>query len=152
MALAYIGKDGFAALMGVLSDPKATNRSTVATCIGGMRGIGTNAEQAVPLLVEALSGKDSRLATTAAMALGELHLDAAVAVPALTNCLSSSDPRMRSLAVTSLQFFGPEAGSAAPALAAMLGDPDYWVRLAATNALRAVSPGAVQGRGVGGVH
>jgi hypothetical protein len=139
-ALAYIGKEGFPPLMAALTNAGGSNRLVAVNCIGKVRGAGTNASPAVPVLIQLVTGPDYRMASLAVTALGELALEADIAVPALTNVVGTSDNRLRYRAVLALGDFGQRARPAVPTLAGALEDSDSLVRVAATNALRKIAP------------
>jgi HEAT repeat protein len=109
---------------------------------------GTNAEAAVPFLVNALNLPPEYLpsASIAAVALGEIHRQPEVCVPALIPLLDFPSASVRIQAVEALGKFQNAAAPALPHLVQSLDDLDASVRLAATNALNEIDPAAAEPR------
>ncbi len=143
ICLAVIGTDGLPPLLATVTNQAKPGR---------VRGLGTryiaylaaqiktNANPAVPVLVQCLEDRDPQVAQEAAIALGELAIEPGVTGPALTNALRNSDRLVRCLAAQSLGRFGRRAGAGVPALVNALNDAESVVREAATNALREIDP------------
>jgi hypothetical protein len=137
-ALAYLGKDALAPLLGVLTNAPSWDQINIAMAVAGMSYLGTNARPAVPILVQ--STTNSITAVEAARALGCFAMEPAISIPALTNCLQSSNWECRVWAVWSLGQFGGEARGAAPLLAQSLLDSRREVRQNAYAALKKTAP------------
>jgi hypothetical protein len=139
-ALSYSGKDGMLALV-----PYLTN-SVLATCarslaVAQMTGFmvpGTNDLSVVPLLVSLIKQHDPR-SSSAAKALGWMHVGGEIAVPALTELLQDTNVDVRGQAANALSYFGAEAKSAVPALLQATRDEDAWVAKAARRALAQIA-------------
>ena len=149
MILPYLGPDALALLVQLAQEPgfparqqaaRISGLTGVATAIGYMRYMGTNAEAAVPALIELSRNNNKDVAEAAARALGDLAMGAETAVPALANLLTNSNSQTRYAAANALQQFGSNAVSAVPALLPVLQDKELFVRDGATNALRAIIP------------
>jgi hypothetical protein len=160
-SLAYLGKDALVPLLAV-----ATNRNVhpyfrwhAVMLIGGMSYLSTNANSAIPPLIDCLQGPDAQLAAGAAETIGSLRLRSDLVVPALTRCLESTNIYLKQAAIESLGNFGQDARPAVPALLQVLRQPDvdlggYAVSLSAgvrkgytttlhsvaTNALHSIAP------------
>jgi hypothetical protein len=143
-ALAYLGAEGLPPLTALATNRQRSDRFKALAAI---RGMGTNARPALPVLIQCLNDEDYYVAKYTAVTLGYLQLEPALVVPALTNALRDSflrDPWLRPRArfIDSLAQFGPAATSAVPILLGVLEDPNETVRVAATNALRTIDPQA----------
>ena len=139
-ALAALGPEGLNPLLNAFANPFQPTRRLAAFYIGSMQYLGTNAAPAVPVLIALLSDQEEQIASRAATALGDLHVEPALAIPALTNALKDPRPFIRSSAALALARFGSQARPAIPALTDALSDPKLPVRSAATNALLSISP------------
>ena len=71
---------------------------------------------AVPMLVEALRGRDGEVRRQACEVLMRMGPDAREAVPELVRLLDDEDEELRRMAATALGRIGPDAGEAVPAL------------------------------------
>jgi HEAT repeat protein len=141
--LARIGEAALPHLLANLADTNAMTRRLTATLLGQVSTLKTNANSAVPLLVQCLQDKDHGLRYRAAETLGRLALHPELVVPALTNCLDESASRpLRVSAIRSLGQYGKQAIPAMPVVLSALADPDGLVRETATNALRQIVPAA----------
>ena len=104
------------------------------------------ARVAVPVLIEALVGKDPALSEKAApalrkqaaSALGQMGDKARDAIGALGNALGDVDPGVRQQAARALGNIGAPAHDAVPSLRKALSDPDESVRSEATAALKRI--------------
>ena len=95
--------------------------------------IGPDAKSAIPELIKALSGPDSRVRSEAARALGAIGPAAAAAIPELVRVSSRTPANSASLwSQTALVQIGK---AAVPALAEALRNPDQEVRLASIQTL-----------------
>ena len=77
---------------------------------------GTEAKDAIAVLIELLSDKDANARRGAASAVRVFGPDAKAAVPALIELLKDKSREMREAAIPSLGAIGPAAKSAIPAL------------------------------------
>jgi hypothetical protein len=93
------------------------------------------AEQAVPLLCEALMHREVKIADTA---MKLLRGEPAQAVARLQEVLGHADPACRAQAAELLARLAPAAQAAVPVLEKAQDDPSASVRLAAAQALRAI--------------
>jgi HEAT repeat protein len=105
---------------------------------------GPRAEEAVPVLIEALSDRQCQDRDVAAESLGKIGRRPQQTVPALVQALRDPDDRVRTTASRALSRFGEEAAEAGavPPLTAMLKDDDMNVRAYAADALGAIGPPA----------
>ena len=101
--------------------------------------LGTNAEPAVPWLVEASGHTNANIQSTAVWVLGELHLQPELCVPRLISLLQSTNDNLRGNCFYALSLFGPAAKTALPEVTRGCHDPQSWIRNNATNALRAIT-------------
>ncbi len=104
--------------------------------------MGRSAGPAVPLLIEAMGDKESRVRSSAAEAVGDIGPRASSAVPALTDLLRDKENYVRGVAACSLGKMGRAAKSAVPALIAASRNPQLDVGKKAAEALRAIDPDA----------
>ena len=102
--------------------------------------MGSNAQPAVPLLIECLKDKDEMVAKEAAWSLGELQLEPNIVVPALISNADPSRPIPYSFVLFALGEFGTNARSAVPLLMQAFRSGDEKVRSAATHALENIDP------------
>jgi HEAT repeat protein len=105
-----------------------------------MQEMGSNAQPAIPLLVECLKDKDEMVAKEAAWSLGELQLEPNFVVPALISNADPSRPMPFSFALFALGEFGTNARAAVPLLTQAIRSDDEKVRSAATQALENIAP------------
>jgi RNA polymerase sigma factor (sigma-70 family) len=119
-ALAGIGKDGVAALIGSL---KAKDREARANAITALNEMGPEAKEAVPALIESLEEKDKDFRLGAAYALGRIAPASQSAIPALIKLLQEDD--IRATAVDALARFREVA---VPALSEALRDRHAKIR------------------------
>jgi HEAT repeat protein len=110
--------------------------------------LGTNAEPAIPFLIEALQVTNAAVQSQAITALGQIHLRPEVCIPALIAQLSSTNTFVRGPSARALAGFGSEAKTVVPELLRFLDDTDQRMRVTATNALRLIDPGAAARAGV----
>ena len=148
-ALALIGRPGFLPLLDALSDTNYPSRGGVASTIGSMRELGTNASPAVPLLICCIRDSDPATAISAIQALAKLRIEPETVVPALTNAFAAENTNVRHAAVRAFASgFGTlrlsdHANQAAPALRGMLNDPYFRVREEASNILAQIATEAI---------
>lgn len=109
------------------------------TARAARRAISTSAEDAVPVLLEALKDEDPDVRRAAVQTLGQLgqlgSRDARDAVPALLATLKSAPVTVQSEAALALGRIGAEPSAVVPALADALTHPDPAVRFQAARAL-----------------
>lgn len=91
-------------------------------------------------LKESLKSTDAKARKAAAIALGDLGVDAKVAVPALRDALKDKEAPVRWSVAEALGRIGADAANAVPALAKALRDPD--IREIAADSLGAIGPAA----------
>ena len=105
-----------------------------------MANLGTNADLAIPALIDCLSAPDRNVAETAAMLLGQIGRQPTAVVPALVRCAEGTHQGLRYCAIEALGHFEGVAREAMPALEKALSDPDWTMRANATNSLRRIAP------------
>jgi hypothetical protein len=111
-----------------------------------LRGLGKDAEAAIPALVAGFGDPDEQVRAYCVHALVDIGYAvrerAVAAVPALTELLRDVNAEVRCLAAHALSAIGPAAGAAAAELRELLADPDEDTREAAASALRRIeAPG-----------
>lgn len=145
--LEVLEKDGFKAILEIASDTSHPQRGDAIFEIGTMHHeINATSLVAVPILMKCLNEKDPKIISSAAVALGNLGVQAETVVPALTNLMRNGNAQIRASVLYAFQSW-PEAGALyAPTLITALGDADLEVRQAATNALIS-SPAAIHRAG-----
>jgi len=136
-ALAEFGVVGLPPLAAALTNE---NFETALRAAFNIRYCGTNARPVVPLLINTLRNKDTRMASFAAGTLSRLKLEPETVVLALLDLLRDPDFPHRDLAIVWLGSFGAAARVAVPELTKALQDESRYVRKAATNALRRIAP------------
>ena len=136
-ALAGIGTNALPALIGVITN-RNNNARTFA--MSAIETIGTNAEPAIPALLDCLREPDQHVAGCAASTLGSLQLRSDLVVPALKEVLQDERSLLQLFVINALARFGPEAREACPLLVRFLDSPDNHVRSIATNALTQIAP------------
>jgi HEAT repeat protein len=114
-------------------------RAEAALALGG---IGPAAQDAVPALIQCLSGTNGFAAYMAIASLGRIHSKPELAVPALIHHLEQSTNKPVHLirSIQALGDFGKDARGAVPALTLFLTHPDSDIRSYATNSLMKISP------------
>lgn len=101
--------------------------------------LGPEARQAVPDLIEIVTGNDSaKLRAAAAAALGKIGPEAKSAVPALVQQLNDERSGEVRVAAAAALWKIAKHPDAVPALLAALGDPERIVRVKALDALREI--------------
>jgi HEAT repeat protein len=102
--------------------------------------LGTNASEAVPLLVQAMINANNHkvIRLHAAGTLGNIHSRPEVCVGPLARMLNSADLNLRATAMFALSKFGQAAKPARHAIVQCLNDSDAWVRSCATNILKKI--------------
>ena len=139
-ALSQLGPAGLQPLLEAFASPSQPARKLVASYIGSMHHLGTDAPHAVAVLIGLLNDQDQQIAGRAATALGDLALEPVQAIPGLTNALKDPRPFVRVSAVNALRRYGSDAEPAIPALTETLNDSQLQVRMAATNAFSQIRP------------
>jgi hypothetical protein len=105
--------------------------------------MGTNAEPAFPIIINALCSTNDSTSSRAAWFVGSLRIPPQSAVGPLVTALKSPRPYVRLIAVNSLAKLQAGAKPAMPALLEALNDPDTAVRAAAAAALMQIPEYAV---------
>jgi hypothetical protein len=120
-ALGYLGADASAPLMGCL---ESKNPETRSRAVDALNTLGTNAEPAIPLLLERLkdSSESRGVRLGCVITLAQLGRQPEHVVPALAASLS--DRNLMVPAMHGLFLFGTNATAAIPALLPLLNDPD----------------------------
>ncbi|MDB6110081.1 MAG: repeat-containing protein [Pedosphaera sp.] len=117
-----------------------TNWNHTWTVVGGF---GTNAEPAVPLLINALGDGDFHVQNGALRALGQIHMRPEVCIPAMVPFLTSTNVVLRRNAMHLIRSFGNEAKPVTAEIVQCLSDLDSDVSRGATNALLDIDPAAI---------
>jgi HEAT repeat protein len=104
----------------------------------GLAQHGSDAKDAVPTLVKALTSKETLVRQNVALALGKIGPDAKEAVPALVDALNDPEWSVRRQAAMALGEIGPEARAALPALENQARDANELVRKAAEEARKKI--------------
>jgi HEAT repeat protein len=76
----------------------------------------TNAEPAVPILVDFVNSTNPAVRSATILTLGRIRCEAGLVVPRLIECLTNENPRTQHAAAASLAAFGTEAAAAVPLL------------------------------------
>ena len=121
-------------LLGLL---KTSTNTSVRAAIVGLLPAAAPAEQAMPLLIEALGDADATVAAEACGAVARMGTDA---IPALVKVVREGKMGARMGAVGALKQFGPRAAEAAPALREAVKGQPFPVQLAIRDALKAIAP------------
>jgi HEAT repeats len=111
-----------------------------ATAVDEIGEFGPLAKDAIPVLIQALKGKDGATRPAAARVLGKIHGDPDVVIPLLIDYLSDDD--VNASAAEALGDFGPPAKAAVPKLVPLLKPGDKDLLKAVTEALRKIGPEA----------
>ena len=138
--LVAVGPGAVPALIDGLSDEVSAVRYVSAWALGD---IGPEAEEAIPVLVEALADEGRGFGTgsiVAHSACGALMDVGPKAVPALVEALGSDEEMVRRMAMDALIGIGPPAAPAIPALVELLGHEEDHVRVDAAYALTHIDP------------
>jgi HEAT repeat protein len=120
-----------------MSDPE-TWRQT-AWLVGSL---GTNAEPAIPLLLDVVAQSNLNFRATALGVLGDIHRQPDLCVPVIIPFLRSTNMNVRRMALYSIREFGAAAKPAVPDILRCLNDPDSWIQQQSTNALMMIDPAA----------
>jgi HEAT repeat protein len=137
--LAAIGEDGLPPLLDALKHPDLPACYYVAELLNTRPlhadnfNLGTNVDQAVPLLANTAMSINPELARASIQALGAFRSQPQIAIPVLTLSLESTNHPCRMSAVVALALFGPEGVGP---LVGALSHKDPNVRAAATNCLQ----------------
>jgi HEAT repeat protein len=126
-------------LMIILSNQKLDSESrwNAARTLGK---IGSEAVEAIPLLVDCLRDEATTVREHSAEALGDMGPAAGGAAGDLAKVLNDTNTRVRRDAVRSLGQIGPSANSVADDVEKLLADPDQSVREAALVTLKVIAP------------
>jgi len=113
--------------------PFTTANLRVNRAIAAFRTLGTDAESAIPVLIDWIEGKgsgkmDFRTRMIAISTLRELGPAARHAIPTLIEALKDNDARGRANAAGALGTIGQDSSVVVPALVVSLSDPDSVVR------------------------
>ncbi len=117
-----------------------------STAAGDLGEFGPAAKAAVPALIEALKGKDSRLHEAAIQSLGKIRSEPEKVIPLLIPYLE--DDNLDVAAAKSLSEFGSLAKPAVPKLLPLLHAKDDDDRAAARDALLKIDPDAAAKAGI----
>lgn len=111
--------------------------------------LGTNASEAVPVLVSAISPTNHPVVQAhAAIALGMIHSRPQICVPPLAQMLKSPDVALRQKAIWALPRFGRAAKPAWNEILHCLQDSDDYTRHTARDALKRIDPDAAKKEGI----
>ena len=105
-----------------------------------LSAIGPGAKAATPLLANALSDPDPRVAENAALALQSLKGEVVPALPQIIATLQKPRRRTQNILVDILKELGPAAKDSVSVLTQLQSSPDPVLRRAAGAALRAIQP------------
>jgi HEAT repeat protein len=141
--LGSVGRPAVPALIGLLQGPDAEGRRK-ATWV--LRGIGADADEAVPALVAALEDSADLYGVSiprcAMAALAAVGPAAGAAVGRLNSFLESADPHIRFEAATALLKITGKTQRYLPVLIESLSSPDVHLRRDAAQALEEIGPPA----------
>jgi len=133
-SLKHVGPSALPALLTLATNsPSKTRFRAIVT----LPELGTDAVEAVPLLIQFLDDNDKSVANAAEEALTRLERSAVF--PSLTNALHSPSAQVRAHAVSCLQWLGIPTREVCPLLEPLLTDSDYIVRRTTTNAVHRLS-------------
>ena len=133
-ALAWIGKDGLAALYDTATNERQVNREHL---VGRIEFVLSDDSGALaPMYSRLVTDQDTNIAIQAARDLRRSSAARAVVLPAMTNVLHSPCPELREIAVDSIGDFAEQSRDLAPLLIQMVNDQDFRVRWTVTNSLR----------------
>jgi len=123
---------------GLVHDSPTVRREAASLLSGTASRRETPITNIVPVLIDALSDRESSVRVRTAQALCLLAEKAQLAVPALIEALRDEESYVRQWATTALGSIGPAAEAAIPALTESLLDDDEFVRDEACRALDAI--------------
>ncbi len=103
---------------------KSTRPEDRRAALTALYGIGRNAKDAVPALIEVLKDPEIFHRNSAASILGHVGPEAKAAVPALIEALKDNESSVREHAIAALGSIGPEAKAAVPILIEALAKPE----------------------------
>lgn len=132
-ALVNIGAEAMPALTNALSN---TNRITVFAVCYSLRFIGTNAAQAIPILLVNLTNSNPDIRTHSVRALGSLRFAASISLPRLTETMSDTVPSVRRAAIQAIGEYNTNATYILPALVDLIRDPDPLIRSSVINSIK----------------
>jgi len=150
-ALAYIGRDSIPALTNFLATnlfSKVTRRGRRVpawmaqnNAIEALSYMGTNAEAAVPCLIQCLQGGNGATQGESATALAVVGRNRTEwVVPALIQALTNATDYSRARAADALGTFESQAIDAVPSLRLVCQDQDAYVRTCAATSLKRILP------------
>lgn len=143
-ALSRLGKDGMAALQGLLANDSALVRAEAADALGS---IGPKAASAAAPLTALLTDSDAAVRHSAAAALGEVGARSPEVLAGLEKLLAEENPAVRSGAVEALGRLA-STGAIPKGLLEKLGealaDPEGDVAARAADALEKAGPAALK--------
>jgi hypothetical protein len=111
-----------------------------ANAAWSIRELGPAAKPAVPVLVQALKGKDAIVHQAAISALGNIHSDPDLVIPLLIGYLE--DDNLNDEAALALANYGSLAKAAVPKIIPLLHAADKDAQAAAVEALKKIDPEA----------
>jgi HEAT repeat protein len=143
-AVAGLGAAGRVALPALirLVRNQAVDPGSAWQAAAALQMLGTLAEPALSVLVDALQSDNEMVVVHAAGALGAIGAAAESAIPDLQKLLAHDRPAIRTHAASALGDLGPTAEGAVGDLASALDDADDGVRREAAEALGKIGPGA----------
>ena len=140
IALVLMGRPGaLPPLMAIVTNLQSP-AGLRATTISDMRWLGSNAQPAVPLLIECLKDKDDEIAVNAADTLRVLRLEPEIVVGAFISNAIPGRTNVYIAIIHDLKEFGSNAHAAVPLLLKALRSDDKDVRSAAREALQRIDP------------
>jgi hypothetical protein len=139
-ALPTFGKEVLGPMLTAVSNTNHPQRCVIADMIPCIRGLGTNGDLAVPVLLECIRDRDSALAESALESLGKLGRKPQIVVPVLIDFLMNTNMAIRYKAIEALAGFGTNAQPAVPALFKLLEDKNGLMQFVANRTLMQVSP------------
>jgi HEAT repeat protein len=122
----------------LVHDSSTIRREAASFLTGTASQRETRITNIVPVLIDALSDRESSVRVRAAQALCLLAERAQLAVPALIEALKDEESYVRQWVATALGSIGPSAEEAIPSLTESLLDDDEFVRDEASRALDAI--------------
>ena len=125
VALTFIGTEAMPTLTNALS---STNLIMVRSVTSGLRVGGTNAVQAIPLLLINSTNADSKTRARSILVLGEIRFMPSTTLPRIIEALSDQDPFVRRTAIKAVGKYSANAAQALPKLVELTADPDPWTR------------------------
>jgi beta-lactamase regulating signal transducer with metallopeptidase domain/HEAT repeat protein len=137
-----IAKIGPPAMGGLIRGLKGENRNVRRFVVFALQNGGSDAQAALPPLLEATKDRDAYIRENALIAASNIDPKNKAFVQALIDRLKDEDMQVRRRAVYLVQLLGPDARAAVPALIAACKDEDREVKVCALRALGAIGPDA----------